>query len=138
MSPQVPIRLLTMVLLLIAVLDVIVMKVGWRPLALTALAVAAGLLLAAVADSVRKTTASLGLQAWEVGPSLAPLAPASHAAGAPTAEAPVTEPSVSRRAAYPRWAPEAVALVSRFAVLLLVVTTVMALRTALALELLAQ
>lgn len=138
MSPRVPIRLLTMVLLLIAVLDVIVMKIGWWNLVLTGAAVTAGGLLAWLADVVRTTTASLGARAWEVGPSLAPLRAASHDGTIHAPEAAAMKAPVGLRTAYPRWLPEAVSLVNRFAVLLLVVTTVMALRTALALELLAQ
>ncbi len=137
MSPRVPMRLLTMILLLVASLEVLVTSVGWQRLALTALAVAGGLLLGALIHFVRETTRSLGVHAWEVGPSPAPMRapeplPAREAAAR---EVPARRAIPARKG--PRWLPDALATAGRFAVLLLVASTVMVLRTALALDVLA-
>jgi hypothetical protein len=121
-----------MFLLLLAILDVIVTEIGWLPLAVTAGCVTAGVLLAALVDLVRRTSATYGVRMWEIGPSLAPAALGSFVPGT-TRETPAVHGVRARR---PSPAPQALALVQRFAVLLVVVGTVMALRTALALELL--
>lgn len=130
MSYPRPIRWLTLCWLLAVALDVTVTALGWTQLAVGLTALVIGVPLGCLMHQLRETMATYGASAWEFGPIQPVRLPLTTRPADP-------RPSVASQAAAARRLPEVLGVVQRAAVLLLISTTVVTLRTAVALRIFA-
>ena len=142
MSPRVPIRLLSMFLLLVAVIDAVAARVGlWVVFGYTTALVAAVLTVAAV-SAIREMLLRGEITPWDF-PRHAAWTPVSSYSRSRTLASGIQEGPAPRRsrasepaAGFLPRLPELLDFAKSMAVIFLVVTTTVALRTAVALELL--
>lgn len=127
MSFSTPIRRLILAWALTATLDVVVLMLGWTQAAVGLTALAIGVPLGCLMHYLREVVARYGASEWEFGPVRAAHLPAATYPGD-------QRPCMAPRVAASRWLPDAVEAAQRVGVLFLLATTVMTLRTAMALQ----